>query len=75
MLESSKLVFQYLSPTWTRSPSGTRSPIGTRIALRCDPGSLGLSSHSTSYRNISLSNPSRSRNPSSTRSLTGIRSP
>ena len=54
MLESDKLIFQYLSPTWTRSPSGTKSPIGTKIALRCDPGSSSLGRHPTSYRNISL---------------------
>ena len=60
MLESSGVIFSYLSPTWTkspsysRSPSGTRSPSWTGIALRCDPGSPGLSRCHTLCRNFGL---------------------
>ena len=76
MLESSKLGFWYLSPTWTRSPSctrsssctrspsGTRRPIGTGIALGCDLGSPSHDSHPTLCRNVS-----RGPNPSRTMSL------
>ena len=61
MLESSKLVFQYLSPTWTRSP------IGSKIVLKCNLGYPGR--HPTLHRNASRGrNPSRSRSPTSTRS-------
>ena len=69
MPESSGINFWYFSPTWTRSPSGTRSSVRTGIALRYNPGSLGLSWHPTSCRNISQGrNPSRSRSPTGTRS-------
>ena len=75
MLESSGVIFSYLSPTRTRSPSCSRSPIGTRnpewtgIAFRCDLSSLGHRRCLKLCRNISLGrNPSKSRSPSPTRS-------
>ena len=82
MQESIRVIFSYLSPTWTRSPScsrshtGTRSPSWTGIALKCDPSSPSHSRCLTLCRNISLGrNPSCSRSPSSTRSPAGNRSP
>ena len=81
-MESSGVIFSYLSPTWTRSPSCSRSPTGTRssewigIALRCDLSSPGHNRCLTLSWNISQdSNPSRSRSPSPTRSPTGTTSP
>ena len=70
MLESNRVNFWYLSPTWTRSP------IGVGITLRCNLGSPGFSRHPTLCRNINRGrNPSRSRSPSSTRGHTDTRSP
>ena len=76
MQESSRMVFSYLSPTWTRSPScsriptGTRNPVKTGIAPRCDPISPSHSRPPTSCRSII-----RGRNPNLSRSPTGTGSP
>ena len=44
--------------------------LGVLVALRCNPGSPGLSRHPTLYRKISRGRkPSRSRSPTGTRSL------
>ena len=81
MLESSGVIFSYLSPTWTRVlvVVGVLVALGVPewagIALRCDPSSPGHSRCLTLCRDIGLGrNPSCSRSPSSTRSPAGTRS-